>query len=388
MAVLAAASLVMIPALIRAGGSGAWVAVTLGQSVGYVAAVVISFGWGVSGPASVARSDPERRWRAFAESLRGRASVAAVCVPAAVVIGAAVGHTSALLAAVSAGTSATVGLSSSWYFIGTRAPYTLFFAETLPRAAGTMMGIVAMDSGAGVLAGLAGQALGVAAGMITPILVVWRRSRGNDRTYTQRRVADILADQRQGVASSGVSAIYGALPIVLVSVVSPASLPVFAILDRLQKQLYTALQPVVAFLQGWVAHVDPIGLQRRILLANSAMSVFSLLVGAIFALSGGWLVGWLGANQIDVEPVSLIIAGLWLALNLEESVASKVSMIPMGMARRMAQITALGSVFGLGGLTILTVRWGANGALIGVCAGLLIRIALCLIAIRPAQDEK
>lgn len=389
MAVLAAVSLLLIPAIIRTGGQEAWGTVALGQSVGMVAAVVIYFGWGISGPTTVARASKAQRWREFSDSITARLAVACVALPVTAAVAAAIRSEQPVLAALAACTSGVVGLTSAWYFIGTRAPFTMFFAETVPRAVGSLVGIVLMDRGAGVVTGLSGQLVGMVVGMAVPIVAIHRQNATSAPAVPKRPLRTVLASQGHGVSSSAVGALYSALPIVIVSFVAPSSLVVFAILDKIQKQLYTALQPVVAVLQGWVAVERGDALRRRISTANMSMAGFAGAIGLMVALAGAWLVEWLGAGMISVGTLSLLLTGLWLALNLEESVASKVSLVPLGKTGQMARITAAGSLVGLILVGVLAAVFGTLGALVGVCLGLTLRIGWCLATVRshPVADH-
>lgn len=382
MAVLAAVSLLLIPAIIRTGGQEAWGTVALGQSVGMVAAVVIYFGWGISGPMTVARASKAQRWREFSDSVTARLAVASVALPVTAAVAAVIRSGEPVLAALAACTSGVVGLTSAWYFIGTRAPFTMFFAETVPRAVGSVAGIILMERGAGVVTGLSGQLVGMVVGMAIPIAVIRRQNTTSSPAVPKRPLRVVLASQGHGVSSSAVGALYSALPVVIVSFVAPSSLVIFAILDKIQKQLYTALQPVVSVLQGWVAVERGDALRRRITTANLSMASFAGAVGLTVTLAGAWLVEWLGAGMISVGTLALLLTGLWLALNLEESVASKVSLVPLGKTGQMARITAAGSLLGLILVGVLAAAFGTLGALVGVCLGLTLRIAWCLAKVR------
>lgn len=78
MIMLALASLMVIPALIRASGDTAYGALSAGQVIGSVGAVVIGYGWGMSGPAIIARADADGRRAEYVEALRARLFL---CVP-------------------------------------------------------------------------------------------------------------------------------------------------------------------------------------------------------------------------------------------------------------------------------------------------------------------
>ena len=72
MILLALASLMVIPALIRASGDAAYGALSAGQVIGSVGAVVIGYGWGMAGPAIIARADADGRRAEYVEAMRAR----------------------------------------------------------------------------------------------------------------------------------------------------------------------------------------------------------------------------------------------------------------------------------------------------------------------------
>src|SRR6478609_611747 len=78
MVLLAVASLVAIPAMVHASGAAAWGAIAAGQSIGGVAAVIIAYGGGLSGPAVIARADAGGRLKEYLESVAVKLSL---CLP-------------------------------------------------------------------------------------------------------------------------------------------------------------------------------------------------------------------------------------------------------------------------------------------------------------------
>lgn len=82
MVLLALASLVLIPVMIRSAGEAGWGAIALGQGIGGLGAVLVSYGWAMSGPTEIARGDDTTRLAEFLGSLKVRA----VMLPAAAVV--------------------------------------------------------------------------------------------------------------------------------------------------------------------------------------------------------------------------------------------------------------------------------------------------------------
>ena len=90
----------------------------------------------MSGPAAVATADALGRRTEYWESLRTRGASAfryrRLRRGAMLVV-----QTSPGLAALGAISTATIGLTASWYYVGTGQPYRLLFLETVPRVLGT-----------------------------------------------------------------------------------------------------------------------------------------------------------------------------------------------------------------------------------------------------------
>ncbi len=385
MALLAVVSLMVIPAMVAASGPRAWAAIATGQAVGAVAAVVIAYGWVVTGPARIARSGRAGGVVEYGESLTVRlvifAPVAGVAAGVSAVV--ALDHTG--LAMLGSLSSATVGLTASWYFVGLSRPYLLLLLETVPRLTGTVAGILLMNGGADAAAGLWGQLAGMAGGVILcSAWILWGRARAS--FGARRKVVRVLAEQRDGVLSSAVSSMYSALPIVIVGFVAAPAQPQFAVIDKLQRQVSAAISPFVTVLQGWVPRAAGRSLTRRVSVALVATSGAALVLAAGLVLGGPLLVEWLGGGQISVPPAAIALMAAVLGVGLVESVAARACLVAVGRLDYMARVTALGSAVGLLLVVLLASQWGTVGALSGMVAGLMVRVVLCLLGLRRATS--
>ncbi|QCR41295.1 hypothetical protein C1N74_13310 [Microbacterium sp. SGAir0570] len=374
---LAIASLAAIPVMIAAEGDRGWGAIALGQAVGAIAAAAIGFGWGVSGPARIAVADEPSRRTAYIESVRARLALFVPIVLATSLAAAAIAPQSSGLAALGAVTAAAAGVSANWYFVGRGAPFSLLLAETLPRVAGTGVGIVLMLGGGGAAAGLAGMLGGMIAafGCSTACILVSSR---HHRASAPRpaRLLRILADQRHGMGSALGSAVYIALPVVVVSIVAPAAQPVFALVDKFQRQVGVALQPVITVAQGWVPRRDgaeSAARARSVLLVGGGMS---LAIGLAVVIAGGAALGWLGNGEIEVVPVAIVLMGLFVAVNFFESLVAKALLPSLGRLRIGAQATLVSTVVVVPLVALGAILWAAPGALGAVVVGLVIRGAV------------
>ncbi|MGR6743444.1 hypothetical protein ACU6RU_15530 [Microbacterium sp. F1-18] len=378
---LAIASLAAIPVMVAAEGDRGWGAIALGQAVGAIAAAAIGFGWGVSGPARIAVADESSRRTAYIESVRARLALFAPIALTSSLAAAAIAPQSPGLAALGAVTAAAAGVSANWYFVGRGAPFSLLLAETLPRVVGTGVGIALMLGGGGAAVGLTGMLGGMVAAFACStvwILVSSRRHRAS--APPPGRLLRVLADQRHGMGSALGSAIYIALPLVVVSVVAPAAQPVFALVDKFQRQVGVALQPVITVAQGWVPRRDGAESASRARSALLVGSGMSLVIGTAVAMAGGAALDWLGNGEIDVMPLAIVLMALFVAVNFFESLVAKALLPSLGRLRIGAQATLISTVVVVPLVALGAILWAAPGALGAVVVGLLTRGAVEAVA--------
>lgn len=386
MVLLAAVSLVAIPSMVAASGASAWGMIAAGQSVGGVAAVVIAYGWGMSGPAAIARADAAGRLREYAESVVCKLLI---CLPlgvAAFAIAWAIGGDYGLFAAYGALSTASIGLTANWWFVGLSQPYRLLIFETLPRVAGTVVGILLMQAGASALIGVLCQLIGMLAAFIACTLWILRPWHlGALRAIQRRHVWRVLGSQRNGLSSTVVSSLYASTPIVLVALIAPGVQPVYAVVEKVQRQVIVGLGPVVAVMQGWIPRVSGAALFSRIKRGMLAASIGAVLLGAVMFVAAQELVAWLGGGQIRPTLLTLLLMSVITAVSLVESVASKACLAALDRLDIAAKATALSALVGLPLVAIGAVVAGASGALSGILAGLSLRLLLELSGMRRAM---
>lgn len=390
---LAASSLLLIPAMVEAGGQRAWGAIAVGQSIGAVAAVIVYFGWGHTGPATIARTDVETGRTEFADSLRTRlvlfgpvallsCGVAAIVVPAA-----------PLLAAAGCLSAAAVGFTADWYFVGSRRPFGLLMLETTPRVLGSVVGIVLLINGAHVIAG----PTSMLAGMLVAFAATswWVLRRRPAAAAPARSVREILVAQRHGVGSGAGTAAYAALPLVLVSLVAPGIQPSYALVDKLQRQLSVALGPVVSVVQGYVPRPDPSVTIRRSRHALLLGAVFSVLIAAAVLAAAPWLLGWLGAGQLQPPYPVMVLMAVFVGLNLWESILARAVLASFDRLNAVALGTVISAVVGLPLVVVGALVYGLVGAFSGLLIGLAARVTYELVvavlhgrrASQPSQQK-
>lgn len=375
---LAVAALSAIPAMIHADGTLAWAAIAVGQSVGGIAAVVIGYGWGMTGPARIAAARPGAQRAEYVESLRvkiclalpaagGAAAVTAILVPEYVVHG-----------VFGALAMSSVGLSANWFFAGVGRPYLQLAAETLPRVAGTGIGIALMYAGASAVVGIACQLGGMLLGFAIATGWVLGTFPGGDAS---RPLKKVFASQGTGLASTVLSAAYVAAPVAIVTQVAPGVLPVFALIDKVQRQIAVGLGPVIVVAQAWVPRGRGYsGLRRRVRQCIFVAFSAGLLLGAGTVVAAPLLMEWLSQGTIDVPFAALLLAGGFVAIGFVESTVSKAIMPAINRVGLAARAATISMIVGLPLVALGALAFGVIGALAGVVLGLVVRLIIELAA--------
>lgn len=376
-ALLAASSLLLIPAMVAAGGQHAWGAIAVGQSIGAVAAVLIYFGWGHTGPSTIARADVAAGRREFADSLRTRLVLFGPVALLASALAAIVAPTQPLLAAVGCLSAAAVGFTADWYFVGSRRPFAFLALETTPRVLGSVVGIVLLMNGAPVVIGpvcmLGGMLIGFAA---TTWWVLRRRPEGE---ITPRSVKQIIIAQRHGVGSGVGTSAYAALPLVLISLVAPGMQPSYALVDKVQRQLSVALGPVVSLVQGYVPRPEPTVTVRRARQALLVGAGFSVLLAAAVLVIAPWLLAWLGAGEVQPPYAVMVLMSAFVGLNVWESILARAVLASFDRLDAVARGTVLSVVIGLPLVVAGALAFGLVGAFAGLLTGLVVRAVYELV---------
>lgn len=388
MVVLAVVSLVAIPSMVTASGASAWGMIAAGQSIGGVAAVVIAYGWGVSGPAAIARGAGAGRLREYAESVVCKTLI---CLPfgaAAFAIGWAIGGDYGIFAACGALSTASVGLTANWWFVGLSQPYRLLSFETVPRVAGTVVGILLMESGASALVGVLCQLAGMLAAFIVCTLWILRPWHLRALRGIQRRpVRQVLGAQRNGLATTVMSSLYASTPIVLVSLIAPGAQPVYAVVEKVQRQVIVGLGPFVTVMQGWIPRAAGTALFGRVKRGMVVAIIGAVLLGALMFFAAQELVAWLGGGLIHPTVPTLLLMSVITAVSLVESVASKACLPALDRLDVAAKATAISALVGLPLVAIGAVLAGASGALSGILTGLLLRLLLEIWGMHSAMVQ-
>lgn len=377
MGMLAAASLAAIPAMIKASSAAAWGAIALGQGVGAIAAVVVAYGWGLSGPAVIAAADPAGRRSEYFASVRVKRLLFPVAAVLAAGIAAVIARDLWMFGMVGALSASSIGLTANWFFVGLGRPYVLLLVETLPRVAGTAAGIVLMVLGASALVGVMAQLAGMLMAFAASTVWIARHTiAGLTQVPTVRAT---LVGQRHGLTSTVISAAYVSAPLVIVSTFAPVAQPLYALADKVQRQISVALGPLVTVQQGWVPRAKGQQLFRRARMVLFGGAALAVCCGLAVVAGGPVLLAWLGGGELAVPRSVLVLMAGFVTLGVYESMVSKVVLAALRRIPVVSRATAISAVVGLPLVAAGAIGIGATGALVGVVTGLAVRLVLELV---------
>ncbi|MCV7055736.1 hypothetical protein [Mycolicibacterium gilvum] len=374
-------SLAAIPAMIAASGQAAWGSVALGQAIGTIGGVAVGYGWGWFGPARIAQNSATERRIEYIESIKARASLFVPVTAVAATVAYLLASTDPTFAAVGALYTTSIGLTANWYFVGSVRPYTMLSLETLPRAAGTLLGVLLMYQGHSAIAGPLGMFAGMAAGFVfSSMWVMWETKRDGAAAVPTRSLKILLHSNRHGIFSALGSVTYVAAPIAIVSVVAPAVQPAFALADKVKQQIYLTSGPAVTVLQGWVPRGPEEGRIRRANAALLSAGACSIALGfATWALAPT-LVSWLGSNQIALTGGVVVLMSALVALIFFQAVLERAVLASFEQLGIVATAILIGSIVGMPVVGFGAHSFGTVGALSGVLLGMSLSVVIELFA--------
>ena len=378
-----AISLITIPVIVAIAGAGPWASMATGQSIGGSFGVLVAFGWGLTGPATIAMTSREGRPALFLDSLFARgALLVPVLIAEAVVTTAIVPD--AKFVAFAAGLAMTLaGASANWYFTGESRPGRFLALDTVPRVSGTVLGLLLVLATHDLLFFALAQLAGSLVALITSAVVILH-GRGLDFRAASRwsSIARSLAEQRHGVVATGLYAAFTPAVLAIIAFAAPALLPLFVLADRLSKFVGMAASPLNQVFQGWVPSALGAELVRRLRVSGLVTVVTALVAGILYALLLPSFATVLTHGQVAFDAVTAIAFGLIAASQVVLPFLTNVALMAVGRLRVIALSASVGVPLTLG--TLLFVVWARGGeysawVLVG---GNLVILAWQVIALR------
>lgn len=349
-------SLITIPIVISVTGADPWASMATGQSIGNSIGVLVAFGWGLTGPATIAMAAVGKRPGLFLDSLFARAVllVPAIVVQAVVTI-AIVPH--AKFVAFVAGLAMTLaGVSANWYFSGESRPGRFLLLDTVPRVLGTVTGLLLVVLTDELLFFALAQLAGSLLALAVSCRVIFRGQKLDFREAARwRNIVARLGEQRHGIVATGLYA--GLTPAILgiVAVTAPAALPLFVLADRLSKFVGMAASPLIQVFQGWVPSARGAELRRRLRVSGRITLALGLLAGAAYAALFPLFSDLLTHGQVAVDISSAIAFGIIASSWVLSPYLTNVALMAVGRVRAIAASAAVSAPLTLVMLAVVEI---------------------------------
>lgn len=365
-----------IPVVITNAGSSTWGVIALGQSTALLFGVLVSFGWGTTGPAMVAGMPAEARPQMYIDSLVSRLYLFAAAAPLAVL-------TVWLIAAESAGVAmlACIAyllpfLGASWFFVGDARPGRLLLFDTLPVTLGTVFGLVGLIATGNVFVYLSIQAAMNLLAVVSSGWLIHRSSGAVPRLDPSiARAIQRLKGQRHGVVTAATSSLYVNTPVLVVGAFLPGALALYAMAEKFFKYGLTAVGPVVQVLQGSIADPDRARQDARVRTAARLAPFAAALGAAVMAACIPWASRLLSQGELEVGFDLSIPMGVVFGAVAVSQVVGLACLIPIGEGKALAVSTVFGAALGIpliitGALTVgvSAVAWAVAVSELAVAA--------------------
>lgn len=361
-------TVITVPIIFGAVGARTWGEVAVAQAVGGFFAVAVSLGWFVSGPNKLAHSGDEAgAWRTLADSCVTKGAMLVPVAMLSVGMASLVTQQFSALIAFSALGTLTLGLSQSWFFASTDAPWTLFLMETVPKS---VVGLLVWGGvwfgwlGPTVAMGLQGLAV------LTGFLLTWRMAEGlsgRSGGPTLSSILGLLRGQVSGIWVQFPAVLFSYAPVVMVSVLWSDMTSGFALVDKGLKLFATGMSPVVSMLLAGLSVIrNP---RERVRVAVARILMVCLVMLPLSCVVTRPLLSWLSGGAVQVDIVVALLVGLCVVLNFFVVAWPPMVMAPLGSLRWAAFASTIGSVLGLASVALMGEMWGLAGILTGISTG-------------------
>lgn len=357
--VSAVSPLVALPAIADQYGAAGWSDVAIGLAAGGTGAVFAELGWGVIGPQRVA-GDPAGRRTLYSRSLASRLVAVAVIAPLAALAAAVLAQTAPVAASLCAVALVLATLTPSWYLVGVNRPELILLVDSLPRAV-CVLGGALLIAGGGPLEAygcglfIAAVTTVVLAGTV-PGLPHWPS--GADFRASLR----VVLDQRVLVAGRAVTVCTTTVPTILLGLVAPGAVPVYAAVDRPLRMGLGVATAVPTRLQSWVGAALESQRSARLrsaLLVNVTLGVASA-AAVLVAMPVAVPVLFSGEVIADSAVVGWAAA---LALLVCCNRGGGLTLVALGEASWIAIAAVVAAAVALPSIAFLTPSSGAVGTM-------------------------
>lgn len=382
------APFLLLPYISRVGGAQTWVALGVGQAAGSLAAIVITLGWTLSGPAQVAsEGESSIRRRLYVLSLLTRSSFFLLSIPIlALVSFLIVAPESVPITLFMALAQAAAGLSPSWYCIAIGSAKKIFLYDALPRLLAIVLCVPFLLLTNELLLYPLAILIG---GLLGTICFTARHTVRKD--FTGIRVKDIarsIWDMRGASSTTIAAGFYATTPVLVVGAVgSVLGSAIFVSADKLYRVGLLAVGALGNSFQGWVAEIgaDRKHRMRFSLLAHSCLGLLGFLG---FTFLGPFVTKILFGEVVAADAGTCFWFGIsFLLVSINTSTGSHI-LVPLHKIRIVFWSTVIGAIIGLPSMIILSRIYDGLGGALGLAIGEFVVTAIQLIALISIRTER
>lgn len=387
------APFLLLPLLARRVSPAEWAGLGIGQSVGMVGAVAVTWGWQLLGPVLVAGVDADERRGRYLDSLVVRGAVTVVVTPLLALLSGVVAPSGGRLLAVTMACAICLsGLTPTWYFIGLGTPRGIATWDILPRIAATVLaaGLVVW----GVPAVSYPIALTVA-GLLAVVVFSVRELWSFHPSAHPRNLPRLWSELRRGagpMATEMTLSLYSSGSVAFVGWRSTTeTVAVYSSAFRLYRLACYFVTALANGLQGWVAEKQGAVRGRRMLVALQAHTVVGLVGMVAMAAVLPEVSTLLFGARLSVDHVASIYLGIaFLAVSVGNSLGRHV-LIPAGATQGVFYSTLGGAAVGIPLSVVLAAEYGSSGATAALAISQIVVIVLvarrCYRVIRDLLRE-
>lgn len=378
--------IVAIPLLILTLGRVTWGTLVLIQTVAQFGGILVAFGWGAVGAATVAGIRDERRPAFFRRSLQARVVLYACVFPVLALLLIALTRGEMLISILGAAVYLLPYLGANWYFTGEGRPTRLLLFDTLPTVLGGVLGLVGVWLTHELWVYLVFQGLGYLGAVSISALVV-RRSPQDADFVDRTPLRALLATQRHAVSATLVSSLYVTLPMIAVQTFLLPLQPMYAMANQLFKYASIALLPIQQFFQSWVP-LDDGGRSRRMRIATWSALGIGVIGGSLVAFLSPWVSMLLsgGENPVPLSvslPLGIAFVGIATA-----AIVGYASLVSLGRVRALAVSTMIGAIVGAPLIMLFAMLGSVPAVAWAVAISELCVAAYLLSVLRKALREE
>lgn len=382
-----AISLITIPIVTGIAGADHWASMATGQAIGASFAVIVIFGWGLTGPVTVASTPVAGRPAMYLDSLLARIVLLIPVLLVQLAVTVAIVPHQKLVAFVAGVAFTLAGASANWFFVGEGRAGRFLVLDTVPRVAGTLLGAALLVATGDLLLFAVAQLAGSVVALVASAVVIVRGHGLRYREAARRaRIVTTLREQRHGIVATGVMAAFTPAVLAIVAVTAPSALPAFVLADRLAKFGGMAVSPLLQMFQGWVPAAAGAERVHRTRLAGTVTAGIAIASGIAYTLLLPTAADLLAHGQIEYLPATAVAFGVITTLYVGSSFVSTVALMA-GRVRLVALAAVVGVPLTLFVLLITEVAGLTDLAAWVVAVGNLTMVGWQLLAVRASFEQ-